>query len=231
MADIDIHCPSCNAVKTVSEFVDASTLKCGKCEAQLVKPPSAGEPKQTPTVKRQAVKMPNRPPIAVATPAGEEKQSSVFPTAPPAGTTAPQPTQKKKFTSLKSNRLEGGYLIGSVATFIVLGLLVGAMRYSNVLSSGAIESIVEYGPYLMIAIHLFIFLYACRDSIFTGLLCLLVPGYGIYYLFFLADSFYARAIIGGLLVGIGFDSVIFFYDLFGRACDWVEYALHHTVTG
>ena len=241
MADIDIACDSCGETMTVSEFADASILKCTKCGEPLVKPEEAGKPKQRPTVKRKVEKAPGRPPIAPAN-AGEggkpaSQSASIFPQdtpgqdgSKPAPQSTQQPTRKTKFTSLKSNRLGGGYLIGSIITFVIVGGLCGLLRYSNVLGPSSVELIKQYGPYLMLGIHAFIFFYACKESIFTGLLCLVAPGYGLYYTFFVSDSFYARAVIGGLLVGIGVDSAGFYFDLFGQACEWVDYTLHHTAT-
>jgi hypothetical protein len=41
-----------------------------------------------------------------------------------------------------------------------------------------------------------------------GILCLFIPGYSFYYLFGVTDEFYLRAIVAGLLVGIGQDAAI-----------------------
>jgi hypothetical protein len=51
---------------------------------------------------------------------------------------------------------------------------------------------------------------AFSDTVFQGILCLLVPFYSYYYLFFISDAFMVRAVAGGLLVGIAQDSMFVF---------------------
>ena len=84
------------------------------------------------------------------------------------------------------------------------------LRYGNILSNDILYLLKEYGPYSVIAIHAYIILLAMKDSLLQGTLCLFVPFYSLFYVFSVADNFYARAVIGAILVGVGLDSSAFY---------------------
>ena len=92
----------------------------------------------------------------------------------------------------------------------------GALRYTEVFSSELIPRILAFGPYAVIAFHILITLKAFKDSIFHGILCLLVPLYSFYYLFLVSDDFYLRAVTGGILVGVAQDSAVYFNEIAQR---------------
>jgi hypothetical protein len=97
--------------------------------------------------------------------------------------------------------------------FVIIGSAAGVMRYCGVVSPQYVALFPEYGPFLFLAMHVIIILKAFADSVYQGILCLLIPFYSFYYLFLVSDAFYLRAIFGGLLVGIGWDSCQFYQKL------------------
>ena len=64
----------------------------------------------------------------------------------------------------------------------------------------------------VMGIWVIVTLMAFKDAVFHGILCTLIPPYFFYYLFLVADSFYMRAIIAGIMVGIAQDSMFFFQE-------------------
>ena len=38
MADIDIKCPECDAITSISEFVELKTITCSGCQKEIVVP-------------------------------------------------------------------------------------------------------------------------------------------------------------------------------------------------
>jgi hypothetical protein len=112
--------------------------------------------------------------------------------------------------------------LGSWLLFIALGGLMGAIRYGGILSAEALPMLQVYGPFVIIAFHVLIILKAFRDNVFSGILCLLIPLYSFYYLFMNSDDFYLRAVVGGMLIGLGQDSAIYFNDLMIKVADIVQ---------
>lgn len=221
MPDIEIKCASCSASTTVSEYADAESIVCGKCGAKLSKPKASLHLKQRPTVRRQEVThtqvpVPPAPPKVLLNGATNAAIDTVQTNAKPV-----DQVRKAKPTQL----------IISWILFVALALVMGWLRYGNALPTAGLEKFTQYGPFAMITIHLTIFILVCKESIFTGILCLIVPFYGLYYVFFASDAFILRAILAGALVGIGQDSFIFFKDLiitgFEVANQWIRHGALH----
>ncbi len=104
--------------------------------------------------------------------------------------------------------------------FLVLGAATGLLRYGAYYPP-ATDLLRIYGPYAAGALHVVITVLAFQDTIFSGMLCLVIPGYSLYYLFAVTDRHLLRAAAAGLLVGIAEDSLVFYQDL--------ALSIHHTV--
>ena len=115
--------------------------------------------------------------------------------------------------------------IGAWLLFLVLAGAMGYLRYSKYLQPQHVEMMKTYGPYAVILLHIAITLTAFQDTVFQGILCIIIPGYSLYYLFLVSDVFYLRAVGAGLLAGVGIDSAIFFQvhaqDLIARGNAWI----------
>ena len=94
--------------------------------------------------------------------------------------------------------------------FVLLGAGMYVRRYMDVLSTSHLRTLIKVGPYILLVIHIGLVLMAMKDAIFQGILCLLIPGYSFYWLYLIFDNFMVRAIVAGLLVGIGLDSLEFY---------------------
>jgi len=115
---------------------------------------------------------------------------------------------------------------GSWLVFILLGAGMWFLRYGDILSREHLGMLKDYGPYLLLVIHVILVLMAFQDAVFQGILCLFIPLYSFYWLFIVTDAFLLRAIVAALCVGIGQDSVMFYQDVlndvFRTVTDWIK---------
>lgn len=101
--------------------------------------------------------------------------------------------------------------VASWIVFFVVGGITGFLRYGESASTAEITSMmIEYGKWLVLVVYVFIVLAAFKDAVFQGILALLVPFYGFYWLFFVSDAFMMRALVGGMMVGLGQDFCTWF---------------------
>jgi DNA-directed RNA polymerase subunit M/transcription elongation factor TFIIS len=191
MADIDIKCQKCGTVVTISEFADPSSIACRKCGEKLQKPDTPIQ-KQKPTVKVM-------------------KKEEIDPT-----NTDTKPPQEWRFHKhVHKEELKGQsaifttHHIASWIIFIVLGGLMGWIRYGGLLQPAQLAMLKQYAPFILLGLHIVIILTAFKHSVFQGILGVMIPPYPYYFLFAVADEFYLRAIVGGILVGMGQDALIF----------------------
>ncbi|MCX7591828.1 MAG: hypothetical protein N2255_09395 [Kiritimatiellae bacterium] len=208
MADIDIVCGNCGTVTTVSEVADLTDFKCRVCGQKLQKPEvsvSAAEP-------RLRFKDPER----VIEEAGPQTESPPVWRFHQQVSAIRHPRRKARF----------GYHLGSWAVFLVLAAVMGLMRYTNFFPSVCKNYLRIYGPWIIVFFHLLIVVQAFKDNMLQGTLCLLVPFYSFYYLLILSDDFYLRALVMGVLVGIGQDSAVFYQKHTSRIVqfisDWIS---------
>lgn len=198
MPDISVTCPKCETVTTVSEFVDASAIACGSCGEKLAKPviPST---KPAPTMRRLKMKGVESDEDRLAK---EDRVSQAQ-----LRRQADDDAAAIRVAGDKKFHIGQGVLTWAV--FLVVGGLMGAIKYGGILQPdyGLVEGMLaDYGWIIIVAFYLLILLSAFRDTMFQGMLCLLIPPYTFYYLFMVSDDFYMRAVFGGLLVGIGEDA-------------------------
>lgn len=212
MADISITCPKCGAVTTVSEFVDAAKLKCISCGAQLEKPggleqaaKQAAAASKTPTVKHNLRLAKRRREEEGGDDAKSSEGSSLENII-----AKPDAEQEDKLGLRPEVKEKKGvnHAILAGLLFLVLGGGMGYLRYGNVLPPNIMQMSADYAWLVVIGINILITLKAMTDSMMQGILCLFIPGYSFYYLFGVTDEFYLRAIVAGLLVGIGQDAAI-----------------------
>ena len=111
-------------------------------------------------------------------------------------------------------------------TFLCIGGIMGFVRYSGIADPTYTAMLQVYGPYVVVIFHIVIVLAAFQDSAFQGILCLVIPLYSLYYLFVISDEFYLRAILAGILVGVGQDTAIFFQreggDIIASVGGWIR---------
>lgn len=213
MADIDIKCPGCGSLITVSEFADPATLSCHACGQKLTKPEEVVA-RQKPTIRALRVQDPK-------TAEDRIKKEEVPATEWRFVTQTTKMRQEQTAAPKRSIQ----HILGWVL-FVLLGLTTGFLRYGTFLTAKQIETMGQYAPVVMIAFHVIIILMAFKHSVFHGILCVLVPGYSLYYIFVASDDFIMRAAVAGCLVGFGQDAWIFFKqeagDIYSFVTKWIQ---------
>jgi hypothetical protein len=232
MADIEITCPQCTTVTTVSEFVDDSNLQCRKCGKPIEKP---GDPQTTAAKQNSDAPPPPAPTqsgLRLAkrkreyTPLPEDADGEIVPLIQPpppedrSGTLELRPT-------IKDNKSRINHAAIAAALFVVLGGCMGYLRYGGILRPDMLVLVAEYSWVAFALFHVMIVVKAMTDSMLQGILSLLVPGYALFYIFTVSDDFYLRAILAGVLVGIGQDAA---YTINLHALDIANY-VHGFIAG
>jgi len=191
MADIDLRCPECSQAVTVSEFVDPTSLTCRKCGASLQVPETV-KPKPKPLPRRADEETEPEP---------EPKPGKRVKPAAQRGNVRRQ--QAKRYSTGSVNVSQNATLAWII--FVILGGGMGYLRYGGSSAGLVLGYSGEYAAVIMLGFHCLIVIKAFAESVFQGVLCLLVPFYSLYYIFMVADDFLMRAVFGGLLVGLGQD--------------------------
>jgi hypothetical protein len=205
MADITITCAACGRASTFSEFVSEAALVCRGCGGALQRP-------------------------------GAEADKPKHKVAPVAFETDDATQEQAQTDSRQARRLWAGQ--GPVprgqrhatvrhhwyawALFAALAALAAWLRYGGGLPPAALQHLGIYAVYVALALHVIVILKAFEDSVFRGILCLLIPFYSLYYILAVSDAVYLRAVVGGLLVVIGQDAAIVLNERFTHAVAFVH---------
>lgn len=213
MADIQITCSKCSAKTTVSEFVDGSNLQCRSCGARLEKPGALAAAAATKGegAAEFSTPPPTQPGLRLAkrqreytAPAGESEDvlKAIANAQPPPEEETPLELRPE----VKPDTRRVSHAAIAAILFVVLGGLMGWLRYGGGLRADYLALAAEYGWIIVMAFHVAIVLKAMTDGMMQGILCLLVPGYSLFYIFAISDDFYLRAVFGALLIGLGQDA-------------------------
>ena len=103
----------------------------------------------------------------------------------------------------------------ALIVFLIFAPIFALLRFSGyfletaLLPGTALDAIHEYGPYLLILIHVIIVIMAFGDAVVDGILCLLVPLYSFYFVLASSDRAMLRVVLLILLIFVGYDTVIF----------------------
>ena len=209
MADIQIKCPQCGAAVGVSEYADRSALRCRACGAPLDESGAANQPERSRLRLKQQAQPPVMQPDSAAGGAAAGWRYARI-------TAHAQPRRRLRITQH----------ILSWLLFVVVAAVMWYLRYGGGLNTPQLAWMAHWGPYLLLVVHVMVVLRAFKDAIFQGILCLLVPLYSLVYLFLICDYFFMRAIVAGLLVGIGMDSLQFYEHVWTRTVNavnaWIE---------
>ncbi len=208
MADIHIVCKDCTQEFRVSEFVDKDSFTCPACGAENEKPAGAGT-----VEKKKPLKL---------KPRQNTENTVTKETYAEARENSSWNVREQISEDLSKDKKRSFHCAGSWILFILLGVTTGFLRYGGFLPEDNVTQIQEYGPFVILFFHVVILLKAFKDSVFQGILCLLIPFYSVYYIFLVSDAFYMRAILGGLLVGTGQDTAFFLNEKFHQMINTVN---------
>lgn len=203
MADIDITCASCSEITTVSEFVDPDLVTCKSCGNKLVKPESATKEQN---LQRTQIKF-------------HEEEDTVVPEEGQDGEGLWPGTKELKKDQTKAHVVHHLY---AWVVFFVLGSIMAYLRYGGGLSDELIKDAVPYSAIMLLAFHLIVILKAFEDSVYQGILSLLIPMYTLYYMVCVSDAVYLRAILGAGMIGIAQDGFFVLQTEFFTICESVR---------
>ncbi len=208
MADIIITCPTCGNTIPVSEFVDADRLICMKCKAKVAVPERITEPGAVAQRLKLSVEKPPVPPQPPESlPMGGRKKKSLFKSPEPNDVRQYLPKAKKIVQKRRATAFEAKVLPWLL--FIVLSLILSWLRYwPGALQGDILSALITGGVWVLVFIHITVICYAFGDDPFYGILCLIIPGYSLYYLFIQADQMILRSTMGALMIAFGWDAVL-----------------------
>lgn len=91
--------------------------------------------------------------------------------------------------------------------FVLLTAVLAWVRYwPGAVSAQHLSTVILSGIWVLVGMHIVVVLYAFDDDSFHGVLCAILPGYSLYYLFAHADQFYVRSLVAALLIVFGWDT-------------------------
>jgi hypothetical protein len=225
MSDIIVTCAQCGNNITISEYVTAEVITCMKCKAQVPIPVRTPDPTPAaPKLKIALAKAPEPPPAPIPPPpvkldrkaAKAAAKKNVQQYLPQGG--------KKRIRARKISTFEIKVLPWLV--FVGLLLAFGWMRHvPGALAPDIHPQFIQGGIWALLLLHVSVICLAFGDDAFSGILCFIIPGYTIYYLFTQADQILLRALVAALLIVFGWDFVIaagaFWNEVYTNVSGWI----------
>ncbi len=252
MADIEYTCTACGKPRIVSEFADATRLKCATCGGALKKT-GAPSPATAPTTGVGEAP-PSPTPVSTPAPTGgsrlklaKQQREQLEAEAEPPPVKGKQPKAPKPAENIqagdllrpqalelhpkvKTKQKGTSHMLLAFLLFAVIGAATGYLRYgselklpgSEHLPAKLITDLMQYAWGGILLLNLIVALKAMSDDMFQGILCLFIPGWSFVYLLFISDNFYLRAVFFGCLVGIGQNGAMQLYDIAASAMNAVS---------
>lgn len=201
MADIQLTCPACGQLQTVSKFVEEPVLACPACGQALVLP----ERKDMSLGLRLKRRDPPR-----------TREQTVHADVPGSADNIPSfsslVTRRSASIAHHDTRRVQARALRAWLSALVFLVLAGGLAYIRFYGDWPLlplETLKLYGLLAIAAAYLLVIGLALRDNMFDGLLSIVVPLYPFYYLFFSSSALFVRALVGALLVAFGYDTLIF----------------------
>lgn len=212
MADVSSKCVICGTEVKVSEFADASLLKCPTCGGRMAMSKQT-EPRKAPTVLKRTTE--------AATSDG---------TVDSGQSTDRRPRfrrKKKRNIIIRFANLEiSGYALSWVL-FLLLCPALCYVRWGGIVTDEmAFSDLKAGGMWAAALLYVVVLLAAFKDEMFDGLLSLFIWPYGLYYLFVKSDIFFLRAVVASVFIAFGFDIVIITYAWGMDFYEWSMYMIH-----
>lgn len=225
MADIVVTCGQCGNNIPISEHVTAEVITCMKCKAQVPIPArEPALPAAMSKLKLSVAKPPEPPAETPAQPpakfdkkkARAEGKKNVQQYLPQAG--------KKRIRARKVSTFEVKVLPWIL--FLVMLLVLGWMRYiPGALAPDILPLFIKGGIWALLLLHFSVICLAFADDAFCGILCIIIPGYSIYYMFIQADQMLLRGLVAALMIVFGWDFALWaggvWTDFYNAASTWI----------
>ena len=208
MADIVIECSNCGNKIKISEYASPETLTCVRCNARIAVPERSPDKPVSARLKLADMKGPetDEGPVREADTLADRRQRG--------------PRRRRRSGPGRPPSMWAWLL------FVVLVVTLAYLRFAKgALPPDTLHTLRMAGIGCIFLFHAVVIVYAFTDEAFQGVLCALIPGYSLYYLFFLADQFYLRAVMAALLVTFGLDTFSatkrFALDKYVRISHWI----------
>jgi hypothetical protein len=109
-----------------------------------------------------------------------------------------RPRERKEAANVATARHLGSWLL-----FFAIGGVMAGMRYGGWLSEARMDTLRMLSPILLLILYVITLLAVFSDSVFAGIMSVLLPPYSLYHLLVVSDRFLLRAVVLGSLIGIG----------------------------
>jgi hypothetical protein len=216
MADITLTCTHCGATLTFSQYAKPEGLACPKCQAPLSMPDA--EPSIPDRFLPQHIRQAKAE--AAAREAANPGKTNVR-----LESISSQIHQKKRRVRFDSFMPT----VKAAVLFVVLTAILAYLRYFDgyqlFLAKDELDLLRLGGTVAILFFHVSIVIEALTNDFLTGILCLVVPGYSLYYLFTESDSFWLRAIMMSLIIVFGPDFVFYVRDYAMGAYNFINHWL------
>lgn len=216
MADVTVICSACEKTFSVSEFADPDKVRCPLCGAPVKRSlvGHAAVRKGSGGLRLKAVEPSEPKPVATASDA-EPTQSDLMQNA--FGPNR-QVTQSRRFGPDRQQKLMAWLM------FALTAAVFYRLRYGDLLPAEWLDYLRDYGWILVVVAWFATFTIGFSESLMQGVLCLLIPGYFLYFLL-LTDRVYLRAVTYGMLVGVGPDTWSLlrerWFQFYAAAMEWI----------
>ncbi len=198
MADMEIVCANCSRAFRISEFADPAQIRCPDCGT----PPADGGPRRSDADAKPPLRLKKvEPPPPPSDPQAEANQ-------PPSQAELMREAfgPNRNVSSTRRFGPERRQILLAWLVFAGVAAVVYSLRFGRVLSGFGVDDLLrDYGWTLLALAWLVSLTVAFAESLMQGVICLLVPGYFLYFLL-MSDRIYLRATIFGLLPGLGADT-------------------------
>ena len=229
MADVSIMCSNCAMAFKVSEYALGKTIRCPTCNTEIKTMSDSAQDAQS-TQAKSKLKLAHRPGANIQQPnivestkedliSPEQKKiednTSVLSDIIPQN----QPSAEDKPTVMAVSGQDAENIKRAVPWGLLIVLIfapiMAILRYGEytpigpLLPDSILDSLENYGAYILIFTHLVIVILAFGDSVMEGILCVLVPFFSFYYILANNDRNIFRAFLLVLIIFLALDTYNF----------------------
>jgi len=194
VADIERTCPQCGKLVTISSV--AERFVCPACGTAVSVPqapaPKTGEAKTRLRIRDEAASFQENADEASPPRKGFSRFRAKDKPIPS------RPTVRRGVAHVVTAHHVGSWLV-----FLAIGGVMAGMRYGGWLNESQMDTLRLISPILLLVLYVITLMTIFSDSVFAGIMSLLIPPYSLYYLLVSSDRFLLRAVVIGILVGIG----------------------------
>ncbi|MEI6563158.1 MAG: hypothetical protein WCO42_02485 [bacterium] len=228
MADIILSCPQCGNAVTVSEFVSAESITCLKCKAQIQIPArQPTDPAATPKLRLAVSKPPDPPSVASPAQPGKSRKAKTM-----------AESDVRKYLPKGGKRRARARTVSTFEIkvlpwlfFFLLLVILGWLRFiPSVLGPDSHATLIQGGVWAILLLHFGVTFLAFGDDTFSGILCMIIPGYSLYFLFVQSDKMLLRGLVAALLIVFGWDFTIAAENVWGELYTAVSHWIATTET-